>query len=301
MRRIWPRLLREIVRATSGSLSVQWTPSPQAATVLTRRALTNGADRVIAVGGDGTLHEVVNGFFENGRPVAPQAVLVHLPCGTGGDFRRALRVGNGLASAHQLRSACIREVDLLRVHYTTPDGRSESHYVVNVASCGLGGLVVQTVEQTPARLGAHVGPFGGTLVYLGAILYGLATYRSSRLQIEIDDRTLGVIDIRNVAIANGPSFGGGLRIAPGAAIDDGELNVVIIEDVSTRFLLAHAHRFYRGTHTSLPGVRCLRGQSVILRPAPEETNPVWIEGDGERLGRLPANIELLRGALRVQS
>lgn len=301
VRRLWPRLLREIVAASAGRLSVQWTTCPEAATELTRTALQAGADRIVAVGGDGTLHEVVNGFFEEDRPIAPQAVLVHLPCGTGGDFRRALQVGNGLASAHQLRSPRIREIDLLRVRYASAGNGSASQYVANVASCGLGGLVVQSVEQTPARLGAHLGPLGGTLVYLGAILYGLATDPPARLHIEIDGRDLGAVTARNVAIANGPAFGGGLRIAPRAAIDDGELDVVIIEDVSIRFLLSHAHRFYRGTHASLPGVHHVRGRRVTLHPAPGETDPVWLEGDGELLGRLPASVEVIPRALRIQS
>jgi YegS/Rv2252/BmrU family lipid kinase len=300
VRRLWPRLLREIVAASAGRLSVRWTPCPEAATELTRTALHAGADRIVAVGGDGTLHEVVNGFFEDDRPIAPQAVLVHLPCGTGGDFRRALQVGNGLASAHQLRSPRIREIDLLRVRYASARNEAASQYVANVASCGLGGRVVQSVEQTPARLGARVGPLGGTLVYLGAILYGLATDRPHRLHIEIDGRDLGAVTARNVAIANGPAFGGGLRIAPRAAIDDGELDVVIIEDVSLRFLLSRAHRFYRGTHATLPGVHHLRGRRITLHPA-DETDPVWLEGDGELLGRLPASVEVMPRALRIQS
>jgi YegS/Rv2252/BmrU family lipid kinase len=301
VRRLWPRLLREIVAASAGRLSVRWTPCPEAATELTRTALHAGGNRIVAVGGDGTLHEVVNGFFDDDRPIAPQAVLVHLPCGTGGDFRRALQVGNGLASAHQLRSPRVREIDLLRVRYASAQNEAASQYVANVASCGLGGRVVQSVEQTPARLGARVGPLGGTLVYLGAILYGLATDRPARLRIEIDGRDLGTVTARNVAIANGPAFGGGLRIAPRATIDDGELDVVIIEDVSLRFLLSHAHRFYRGTHAALPGVHHLRGRRVTLHPAPGETDPVWLEGDGELLGRLPASVEVMPRALRIQS
>jgi YegS/Rv2252/BmrU family lipid kinase len=298
MRRIWPQLLREMVRATRGRLSVRWTPSPQAATRLTRQALQDGADRVVAVGGDGTLHEVVNGFFENGQPIAPRAVLVHLPCGTGGDFRRALQVGNGLASTRQLWSPQIRAVDLLRVRYTT-GGDTASRYVVNVASCGLGGLVVQSVEHAPARLGAHVGPLGGTLVYLGAILYRLTTAPASHLHMEIDGRDLGVWSTHTVAVANGPSFGGGLQIAPGANIDDGRFDLVLLEDVSLSFLLRHAHRFYRGSHGSLAGVHRFCGTRLHLRPARPE--PIWLEGDGEPLGRLPATVDLLPGALRVQS
>jgi YegS/Rv2252/BmrU family lipid kinase len=266
---------------------------------MTRSALRAGADRILAVGGDGTVHEVVNGFYDDGQPVAPEAVLAHLPCGTGGDFRRALGVPAGLDAASVLQGGRIRAIDLMRVTCRTPAGEAATSLVANVASCGLGGVVVQVVRHLPTPTGTWLGPFGGTLAYFVAILYGLAVSASDAVTVDIDGRTLGRIRMRTIAVANGPSFGGGLRIAPEARVDDGLLDVVTIGDASIGALLARAHRFYAGTHRGLDAVRFVRGRQITIHPT--SPSPVWLEGDGELLGCLPATFEVLPEALRVQA
>jgi diacylglycerol kinase family enzyme len=101
-----------------------------------------------------------------------------------------------------------------------------------------------------------------------------------------------------VAIANGHSFGAGLRIAPNAMVDDGLLDVTILHDVPILRLLRSARRFYDGRHLSLDGVTAHRGRRLTVRPLTDD--PVWLEADGELLGRLPATVEVVPGAIRVQ-
>jgi YegS/Rv2252/BmrU family lipid kinase len=273
---------------------------------MTRAALRRGAERIVAVGGDGTVHEVVNGFFEEGagegRMIAPDAVFAHLPCGTGGDFRRALGVPSGRAAARLLRSDRTRRVDLMRVTCRTSTGRA-SQIVANVSSCGLGGDVVQSVRSLPSAVGARLGPVGGSLAYFVAILRRLATSAPGRVQVTVDGRDAGTFDTRTVAVANGSSLGGGLHLAPQAVVDDGVLDVVVVGDLPVSRLLACAPRFYRGTHLSLPGIHVFRGRRITLEPPspPGSAPPTWLEGDGELLGHLPATFEVLPGALRTVS
>jgi len=294
-------MLAAVVEQTQGRVSVEWTQGEGAATGLTRSALQRGADRILAVGGDGTMHEVVNGFFDDeGRPIAPGAVLAPLPCGTGGDYRRALGLpSSGIAAAKLLSQAPTRRLDLVRVTCIGPGNRPTSCYVANAASCSLGGVVVQSVRRCPVPLSTYLGPLGGTLAYLGAILYSLATTTPDVLSIEADGRPLGTIDAWTVAVANGPSFGGGLRIAPHAVLDDGRFDVVCLGNVSVGYLLRHALQFYRGRHLDLEAVRTLRARRLRLTPTTDD--PIWLEGDGELLGRLPATFEIAPLALRVQA
>jgi len=291
LRRQWPRLLRRLVALTDG-LSVQWTTAPRSATVQTRAALRNGFDRILAIGGDGTLHEVVNGFFEERTAIAPEGTLVHLPFGTGVDFRRSLGIPTGLSSVDQLTSPKVRRIDLIRTLVTTDTG-PQTRYVANIASFGLGGLVVQSMQHL--RGSALV---GGRLSYLGAILRGLATHVPPLVDLAVDDAQIGRVRIHNVAVANGHTFGGGLPIAPRARIDDGRLDVVVLRDLPIRTLLRHAHRFYRGTHPGLDGVEIASGRRVVALPVDAPSVPMDL--DGEPFGRLPAVFELVPDALRVQ-
>jgi len=287
----WPRLLPRLQEVTS-SLSVRRTTGPGTAISLTRQALKGGVDRILAVGGDGTLHEVVNGFFEDGSLIQPSAVLVFIPCGSGSDFRRTLGAPAGVDALPQLHSDRIRPLDLLRVQYTTESGRRGHRYAINIASAGLSGSVVR-------HLGSGVVPFPPRLRYFGAALQALASDRPTRIRLTLDGEPLPPTRVRLVAAANGSTFAAGLPIAPSATPFDGLLDVVVLGDLPFRTLLRHAYRFYQGTHPELDGVDTLRGRRLTITSL-DEGRPVWTEADGEALGQLPMTVEVVPHVLRVQ-
>jgi len=291
-RRLWPRLLPLLLSATD-RLTVRWTTGLGSGTVLAQQAVQRGVDRVIAVGGDGTFHDVVNGVFKPGSSVAATPVCAFVACGTGSDARRALGIPAGLDGVAHLRDAPARAVDLLRLQYTTADGQTTSRVALNVASLGLSGAVVRWAQRGRAL------PLPPRLRYLGAILVALFTQRPGAVALTLDGRPLPVDRTWAVAVANGPTFGAGLQIAPAAQIDDGQLDVTVIHAQPVHHLLRHASRFYRGTHATLDGVTMHRGRTLTARPG--GSSPVWLEADGERLGRLPARIEILPQALRIQA
>lgn len=291
VRQIWPRLQTRL-EAVATSLSVRWTSGAGTAAVLTRAALRGGVERIVAVGGDGTLHDVVNGFFEEDAPINSSAVLAHVACGSGSDFRRTLGAPVGLDAVKQLRSDRIEPLDLLRLRYTTEDDETVHRYAINVASFGLSGTVVRNRTGQPGLLPPR-------LQYLTGALRALANDRPSAVELHLDGEVLCSPTARMVAVANGHSFAAGLPIAPSATPSDGLFDVIVLKDGSLLSLLGNAHQFYRGTHTDLAWVDTCRGRRLTARPL-SNRKPVWLEADGELLGRLPAQFEIVPEALRVQ-
>ena len=135
----WPAL-KQAMQDKLGSFESWQTTAPCEATRLTRQALVQGADWIFAVGGDGTLNEVVNGFFSSGKPINPQARLSVLMSGTGSDFIKTLRhPANPLDALDQVLAAVPRQIDVGCVQLSKPGSQqAQSHYFINVASFGLG-------------------------------------------------------------------------------------------------------------------------------------------------------------------
>lgn len=289
--RLWPELLPAL-RAATADLAVCKTSGPGEATTLTRAALTEDYDRIVAVGGDGTLHEVVNGYFRpDGTALTPAPPLVPLSCGTGTDFNRMLGQKTGLDAVSYLRSDRVRPVDLLRLEYTDLDGERASRHALNITSLGLSSAVVRSVNRGGL-------PLPGGLRYFGAIVRALFAHAPFEVALTLDDQVLGEGPVRLVAIANGHTFGAGVKIAPNAVVDDGQLDLTILHDVSAFRLLRSLPRFYEGEHLSLDGVSAHRGRRLTVRPFTDE--PVWLEADGELIGKLPVTVEVVPKAIRLQ-
>ncbi len=291
--RLWPTL-RRALDATVGSYSVHRTQQPHDATMLARAALRRGVGRIVAIGGDGTLNEAANGFFDDGVPIHPEAVLAPISCGTGGDFRRSLHTSADPALAvRALLQNRVRTIDVGQIQYTTAPGARATRLFLNIASFGMGGAVDRVVHTLPGKA-----QLGGQAAYLYAILHTLARYRNQPVTLHVDDEPVFDGPIRAVAVANGRSFGGGLPIAPDAHLNDGRFDVVVLGDLPRRTLIRHIKRFYAGTHLSLDGVLAFRGRHITAHPATR--NPVLLDVDGEPMGQLPATFTLHPRALRVQ-
>jgi diacylglycerol kinase (ATP) len=271
------------------SPQILFTTAPGYATQLARQAIHDGAERIVAVGGDGTVNEVVNGFFDNDEPIGAKVSLAIYSLGTGGDFARSIGLsGKPLISAFD--SATERRIDVGKASFINHAGQRETRYFLNIASFGSSGLVVKKVNSTSKRFGAHLSFYVGTL-------RGLLAYQNQRVRLHID----GLADeerlINTVAIANGRYFGGGMMIAPDASLDDAYFDIVIVGDVSALTFLRYAPRLYCGTHLSLPFMHSARGRVVEAKPVGNA--PILLELDGEQVGRLPVRYENLPRALRL--
>jgi YegS/Rv2252/BmrU family lipid kinase len=287
----WPRL-RETIREAYGAFEERTTSQPGDATRLTREALRAGAELVVAVGGDGTINEVVNGFFDGEGPVRPGASFAVLPAGTGGDFVRTLGVPRDLrAAAEALRRAPERVIDIGRLRHARPDGSEALRHFVNIASFGISGLVDRYVNQSGKALGGKVS------FALASLRAGLR-YQNAAVRLEVD----GAVKegrIYTVAVANGRFFGGGMKVAPAAELDDGAFDVVTMGDMSLGDMLLHGLDIYSGKHLRHPKVSVTRARRV--RAEPLGGAEVLLDVDGEQPGRLPATFELLPGGLKVRA
>ncbi|MGE0550266.1 MAG: diacylglycerol kinase family protein [Kofleriaceae bacterium] len=287
----WPELADTIARVFPFDEAI--TAARGDATRLTREALRAGAERVIAVGGDGTVNEVVNGFFADGAPIAPDAAFGLIPFGTGGDFRRTLQLPNAVPAAAAVIAANRRKhIDIGKITFvptaTQTPGSHAVRMFANVASFGSSGVISRMVEDSGKRL--------GKLSFLAATLRTTWSYQNQRIQLVFDGNDRVEATLNTVAIANGRYFGGGMKIAPNAELDDGSFDVVAIGDLSFAKVLTSSPRIYTGSHITMPEVSSRRAWVVEAEPIDRAT-VVDLEIDGEAPGRLPAKFEVMPTAL----
>ena len=247
-----------------------------------RFAAGAGSRLVVAVGGDGTANEVVNGLLDTAAVTRPR--LAVLQCGTGSDWQRTVpgprrpdETAAWLAGDHW------RPIDVGRLESTA--GR---RHFLNAADVGIGAAVVRRAERGVPAL-------GGTVNFLAAAVVSLLRYRNTWVRMALDGGPPATMRIRTIAVANGVYFGGGMRIAPQARPDDGAFEVVVIGDVSRWLGLRSLPLLYRGTHGRLAQVRFVSARRLLIEADP----PVGIEADGELAGETPATFEIIPGALEI--
>lgn len=297
--RNWDELLARINRAitpvTGRPVEVALTTAPWDAARLTAEALKDGADQIIAVGGDGTIHECVNGFFENGRPLREEAVLALLPAGTGGDYRRTFSIPLETSEAADICArGGARAVDVGRISFVADDGSKATRYFCNIASFGLSGHVDRAVNR--ARLPKL---FGGRFTFAWCTFRSALRYTPQAVRIKMGDRYDELFNVGTAAVAIGQYFGGGMHMAPMAEPDDGIFDVVIMADTTLKDLLGGDGDIYKGTHIQSPKVTATRAASLLALPVNED-DEVLLDIDGEAPGRLPASFEILPGALKLR-
>jgi diacylglycerol kinase (ATP) len=286
-----PQVVRAL-RAASVTHDVAETRAPGDATELARRARTDGVDVIAVIGGDGTLNEVAQAYLDGNGEVVPGPALGLIPAGTGGDFRRALALAeNPEAAVRLLLSGRSRPLDLGVVDLTGDAGEKVRRAFVNIASFGVSGRIDRLVNRSPKWMGGRVAFAIGTV-------RAMSTYRNAPVSIRVDGKAFYEGRVVVVAIANGRFFGGGMHVAPRADVGDGLFDVVVIGDKTFAESLRDSAALYAGKHLDTPKVTWIRGTHVEATPL--ETNPVYIDTDGEAPGRLPLRAHVLPGALEFR-
>ncbi len=289
--RHWPRLAK-LIGSTLGQFTPVFTSSGGDGTRIARQAIEQGAELVISVGGDGTHNEVLNGLFSESGLRNPSSRMAVVPAGTGGDLRRSL----GLPASQRDVIAALGEgrrcVDVGRLEFTGDDGSPGARYFLNVSSCGVSGRVVEVVNSSGKWL-------GGRLSFAIGSARALAGYRDQRLRLRLDGGEVRELSITALAVANGQYFGGGMRVAPAAEMDDGLFDVTIWKGFTLADFVLKSASLYSGSHLRLPGVESHRAKRVEAEPG-SGGEVVLIDLDGERPGRLPAAWEVLPRALWLQ-
>jgi diacylglycerol kinase (ATP) len=250
---------------------------------LAREAADEGATLLVVVGGDGTVHEVVNGIAQ--REGVELAVV---PRGTGWDFARTHGIPKRLRKVLRIAiEGTARPFDLGRAAYAG-DGSEVSAWFANMASVGMSGSVARKANATTKALGAKTS-------YLFALGVVFARWNNVHLRVRVDDEERNAL-MEDVIVAVGRYLAGGMMITPDAEPDDGLFDVLLIGDVTKTELVRVMPKIYRGTHLPHPKGELLRGRSVSI----EADDPLPIQLDGEQPGTTPARFEIVPKAIRLR-
>lgn len=279
--------LRDRLRAGLGdTMTLSCTQRAGEAGALATQALRQGARHLVIVGGDGTIHEVVNGIYAHAEELVAQVSVSIIGTGTGCGMVRSLGIPLDLASQLDIaRGASSRRIDLGRVTLEHP-GRST--WFVNECQVGIGAEVVRRTSGSAKAL-------GGPLTYVMTTLPLLFRHPNRAVEIVLDGGGRRAMPVTGIAIGNGAITGGGMRLTPKAVLDDGLLDVLIIKGPSLLRRLLDMSRVSSGTHIASPGCDYLQARRLAL----SSTDDVPVSADGELIGTLPARFECRRQALRV--
>jgi YegS/Rv2252/BmrU family lipid kinase len=247
--------------------------SREKTTQVAEMAKSNGFDVVLAMGGDGTIADVVKGTYENGT------ITGVLPCGRGNDFVR--NIGSHL-DFKKCMSGFLNPT-LANIDIGTLNGKP----FLNVAGVGFDAEVVKMATEGRCRL-------SGTICYLINVVNALRKLRPMQLRITVDGKLYDG-KFCMTGFANGGFFGGGMKFAPEAEMNDGFLDICLIDYIKPLTLLRHFPKVYKGKHTRLKIVQYFRGKTVLI----EGSSDFAVQGDGDLANPLPAHIEIIPNALNI--
>jgi YegS/Rv2252/BmrU family lipid kinase len=283
--RNWTRVC-DFLQAEGAEFDAILTEEPGHATHLARQALDDGYRTIVAVGGDGTVNEVLNGLVEKGS-VDPEIALGIIPWGTGADFSRTVGIPRDYAGAcRHLLHFKTRPVDLGRITCLR-EGREVERYFINAAGLGFDSEVAELVNRNPKLL-------GGTIPYLACLFASLVTYRNKNVEFSFDGQHARG-RINSVIVCNGCYLGGGMFIAPDASFDDGIFDVVILGNLNKLEVVVNVPRVYKGTHLTHPKVSLCHAREVHV----EARERMLLQAEGELIGEAPATFQVIPRALRV--
>jgi diacylglycerol kinase (ATP) len=302
-RRVWPTIKIQLDVA-----GVEYQPyetkSPGDATVRTRAALRSGVETVVVVGGDGTLSEAAEGFFQfnedlNLLPAAinPSATLAILPAGTGNDFARGLRgkrapLQDWIDSvvAHTRREKTPLQIDVL---YGRCNGFEKPFICLNASTMGIGGETAGRV----ATQGKFMRNFSGEFRFVFAAVGALAAWRERRVRVTVDGRIVADGPMNLAAVANALYAGGGMMLSPEASIEDGKLDVITASGLSRANVVTELSRVHTGGHVKNPKVTITQGSIARIETLLVQ-DAMPLEADGNVRGVTPVQFQVLPGALR---
>jgi len=286
--RLWPDIKKSLSNVI-GDFEFSLTTGLYVAPDITKHAIESGFNRIISVGGDGTLNEVVNGFVENDKPLNPDVVLGVISMGTGADFIKTIGIAKPYQDAIEvIRQGHIRALDIGKINFVSHAGQKTTRYFINIADAGIGGETVDRVNRTTKA-------FGGFVSFLWSTIVTLITYKNKLISITIDDNKSWDTTINMLVVANCQFFGGGMHIAPKANPEDGMFDIVIIGKSGFINFLRNASKIYKGTHINDPAVKYIHAKHVELT----SKDRVLIDVDGEQPGVLPAEFDILPAMIKV--
>lgn len=310
-RRAWPKV-REAIQRGGLEFDLHETAFAGDATQRTREALRAGYMTIAVVGGDGTLSETAEGFFEYEEEqsesfvppncINPEAALAILPAGTGDDFARGLAgrrepvnewVKRLLMRARDNDESATRIIDVIAGRVSNGHAR-RSFICLNVSTVGLGAEVAVRVSEQ----GRFVQRLPGEARFLQAACGALVAWRERLTRVTVDESETIECASNLIAVANNIYAGGGMMFAPEARTDDGLIDLMLSCQLTRRTILRELPRIHRGGHVKNPKVSLYKAKRVRLEPSTAK-DALPVEADGNPRGHTPAEFQILPDALRI--
>jgi YegS/Rv2252/BmrU family lipid kinase len=291
----WSQIASDL-RSHFGPFRVALTKKQGDGTELAKNFIGRGVKFIIACGGDGTINEVANGILQTGEKVE----LGIMPAGTGGDFRRTIGMNSApREAARQLREGKTRLIDVGKVTFLNQNDEPMSRYFLNVASFGLSASINSRVKKKGEFQWIPSEVIRGKTKFALSTLEEILEKEYKTVAVKIDKKNEKTLNTINFCVCNARFFGGGMKIAPQAKLNDGYLNVVNIGDINTGKILLNGYKLYNGSHLELPEVKSKLVKRIEVRAVNKE-EVINIETDGELPGKLPATFEIIPKALRLR-
>ena len=297
-RSAWPIIQKQLDSAGLGYETYE-TTSPGDATNKTRTALKSGIESIVVVGGDGTLSEVAEGFFQFNddldippAPINPSARLAILPAGTGDDFARGLRRKRAPLQ-EWIETLSARKSQTIDVLYGRCNDYEKAFICLNASTMGIGG---ETAGRVAAQ-GKFMRNFSGEFRFVFAAVGALAAWRERRVRVSVDGRVVVDGPMNLAGVANGLYAGGGMMLSPEARIDDGKLDVITASGLTRANVVTELSRIHTGGHVKNPKVTITQGTIVTIETLLAQ-DAMPLEADGNVRGVTPVRFEVLPRALR---
>ena len=278
--------LERFFTARTGGFDCAVAGSRDAAVRITRESLREGIDQVVAVGGDGTVNAVVNGFFEDGRPIRPESCLAVADLGTGSDYFKSVAAGATVGDWRELvLSHVVRAVDVGRVRYDDPGCCDQ--YFVNMASTGMIAEVARKKHRSPHWLPPR-------LRYLMPTVSSLLTYRPRQVHVEVDGEC-SALEVLAISVCKGGYAGRGMRFGGEVTLFDGLFDVTFFHAMKPIEMLVKLRKLYTGAFQGERAVQKLQAQIVSIR----SPSAMPVEFDGELCGTTDVELSVEPGLLQV--
>lgn len=285
--KVWPSIEREL-RSLNLSFDHRFTEAANHATILAREGVEEGYEMIVAVGGDGTVNEVVNGLMSPESDKAG-AVLGVIITGRGSDLARTIGIPSDYREAcGRLAGERTTTVDLGLVGFYR-EGEPRQRYFVNVGGGGFDAEVAERANRAPNFM-------GGTIPYLSSVVTTLITYQNKDVELILDEGEPIRMVTYSVVVANCQYFGGGMRVAPDADPHDGLLDVIVVGDIDKVDFLMTVPKLYDGTHLNHPQVDAYRAKRVEVR----SQQRLLVQVEGEVCGEAPLTFQIVPSALQIR-
>ncbi|MCX6555707.1 MAG: diacylglycerol kinase family lipid kinase [Candidatus Aminicenantes bacterium] len=276
--------IRELLATRITQMDVKVSEYAGHAFQIGREAASQGYERILTVGGDGTPFEVINGLYADGRPKQlPELGMI--PAGTGNSFLRDFSILSWSQAVENILAGKRRKADLVEIVYQR-EQKDIRQYYLNILGIG---LIADILKLTNEKLKGF-----GSLGYSLAVLLRLAKGMRNRMLLTVDGEKIEVADSALV-ISNSKYTGGGMKIAPTADSGDGMVDLVIFQGVNRRDILNIFSRVFKGTHVGHPKVKHFRAAEIVIDSCPQEQ----LMADGELLGATPLSLKVLPGELTI--